>query len=250
MKLHALVNYLDKLLRVREISDDSQNGLQVDGAADVRRIAFAVDARLAAFEQAAALGAQMVIVHHGLCWGAPLRLTGVLHQRLRVLFENRISLYGVHLPLDMHVKYGNNAALAKIIGLKQPAPAGEYHGITIGMGGVLPRATSLRQIAAQIAKATCSPITRMHDACIPPKRVLCVSGGASDMAQLAADSGYDTFVTGETSHSRQPLIEELPLNVIFGGHYATETLGLKSLARHINTKFRLPTEFISLPTGI
>jgi len=215
----------------------------------VRRVAVAVDARLAAFRAAAEMGAQLLIVHHGLFWTTVQPLTGPHYRRIRALIEGKVGLYASHLPLDAHPEVGNNAQLARALGLRRPAAAGEYHGQVIGVGGVLPRPMALSRLAARLAAATGCPVVRTVDGGRPARRVACVSGGAADMARQFADAGYDTYVTVELSHSQAPLIEELGINVIFGGHYATETLGLKALAGHLRRKFRLETRFIELPTG-
>ena len=248
MRLQRLVEHLDTYLRVREMQDSAQNGLQIAGPDEVRRVAFAVDARRAAFEKAAESGAQLVIVHHGLFWGKPQLLVGPLYERIAALIRGNIGLYAAHLPLDAHPKVGNNAELARLLGLTRRVRAGEYHGQTIGFGGLAPRGACLATLVKRLEKATGYSPVRVLDAGRPVRRVACVSGGAADMVSGFAAAGYDTYVTGEVSHGHLPMIEELGMNVIFGGHYATETLGLKALARHLARRFRLQTEFIDLPT--
>ena len=131
-----LVAYLDTYLRIREIEDLSNNGLQVEGAKMVTRLALAVDAGLAAFEGARAAGGQMLIVHHGLFWGKPVLLTGIHHRRAQVLFDAALSLYAVHLPLDLHEQVGNNATLARWLDLEDVAPFGDYKGNPAGFAGL------------------------------------------------------------------------------------------------------------------
>ncbi len=249
MKMQKLVAYLDDCLRTKQIKDSSVNGLQVAGAAEVTRVAFAVDARLAAFTQAAEWGAQMLVVHHGLFWSEVQPLTGIHYRRIRTLIEGNLALYASHLPLDAQPEIGNNAELARVLGLRRRVPAGEVHGALIGVGGTLPRPTALDALAARLAAATGCPTVRVVDSGKPARRVACVSGGAADMARQFAADGYDTYVTGEVSHSGLIVIEELGINVIFGGHYATETLGLKALAGRLQKRFGLATRFIALPTG-
>ena len=249
MKLQQLAAHLDAYLRVKEIKDSAVNGLQVEGPSEIKRVAFAVDARLAAFTEAAEMGAQLLIVHHGLFWTTVQPLTGPHYRRIRALIEGKVGLYASHLPLDAHPKVGNNAQLARALGLRRRVPAGEYHGQVIGVGGVLARSIPVPELAARLAAATGCPVVRTVDGGRPARRVACVSGGAADMARQIAEAGYDTYVTGEVSHSSEPLIEELGINVIFGGHYGTETLGLKALAAHLHREFRLETRFIALPTG-
>jgi putative NIF3 family GTP cyclohydrolase 1 type 2 len=139
MKRDELIAYLDDYLRVKEIEDSSQNGLQVEGPEEVTKVAFAVDSCQVAFGQAVANGAQLLVVHHGLFWDKPLRLIGPIFQRVKTLIEGDCGLYAVHLPLDVHPEVGNNAELARLLGLKDTHAFGEYHGSKVGIGGVLDR---------------------------------------------------------------------------------------------------------------
>jgi dinuclear metal center YbgI/SA1388 family protein len=251
MKRDELVAYLDNYLRVKTIQDDSQNGLQVEGPQEVARVAFAVDACQAAFEQAVAAGAQFLVVHHGLFWDKPARLVGPLFRRVRTLIEGGCGLYAVHLPLDVHPEVGNNAELARLLELKGPQPFGEYHGSTIGIGGTLEPAIPLSVLLERLEQATGQPAVRVlaHGPALAA-RVGCVSGGAAFLMDQVAQAGFDTYVTGETSHSFFHLAAEYGLNAIFGGHYATETLGVKALARHLADRFGLATVFLDVPTGL
>ncbi len=249
MRLRQLVGHLNEFLRVDDIRDNSLNGLQVGGPDDVSRVAFSVDGRLGAFEEAAEWNADLVIVHHGLYWkGSMPLLVGSLLDRVRTLIEGGIGLYAVHLPLDVHPVVGNNAELARVLSLQDCEGMAEYHGETIGLGGKLPAAVSVADLAARLEEGMGCPVLRVLDGERPALRVACVSGGAMSMTEQIADAGYDTFVTGEVSHSYLPLAEELGLNVVFGGHYATECLGVKALAGHLEAEFGLATHFIDLPT--
>ena len=135
MKRDELIVYLDKTLRVKEIEDTSQNGLQVEGPEEVTKVALAVDSCQASFEAAVTGGAQLLVVHHGLFWDKPLRLVGPLFQRAKTLIEGGCGLYAAHLPLDLHPEVGNNAELARLLELKETRAFGEYHGNQIGLGG-------------------------------------------------------------------------------------------------------------------
>lgn len=249
MKRTDLTRYLDEYLRLREIDDSSDNGLQVEGADEISRIAFAVDACQASFEAAVQAGAQMLIVHHGLFWGRVKRLVGPHYRRVKTLLDGSVSLYAVHLPLDAHAEVGNNAELARLLGVADVAPFGDYHGTTIGMGGVLEPPLPLSDFVARVTEQVGAPL-RVYD--LGPdtvQRVALISGGAMSMLNEVAQAGYDTFVTGETTHSFYHDIREYGLNVICAGHYASETVGLKALARHLAQKFGVETIFIDLPTG-
>ena len=250
MKRTALVKYLDTLFRVTAIEDASQNGLQVEGAAEVTRVAFAVDACQTAFEQAAAAGAQLLIVHHGLFWGRPLLITGVHARRVETLLRAGVSLYAVHLPLDLHPTLGHNARLAAELGLRSRRPFGKDHNILIGFSGALPRPLPLPALVARVTRVLGAPPLRVlaHGPRLT-RRIGCVSGGAAHLLAQAAEAGLDTYLTGETRHAAFHEARELRLNVIFGGHYATEVPGLKALSAHLRRRLGLQTVLLDLPTG-
>ncbi len=251
MKRDELTTYLDDYLRVKEIQDSSQNGLQVEGPEELTKLAFAVDSSQSAFEQAIAGGAQLLIVHHGILWGQPVRLVGPFFRRVRTLIEGGCGLYGVHLPLDLHPGLGNNAELVRLLELQDLHLFGDYHGVEIGIGGTLAAPIPLDALVERLAQATGEPPIRvLAHGPDEVSRVGCISGGAASMMDQAAKSGFDTFVTGETNHTHFYSASEYGLNVIYGGHYATETLGVKALARHLAGKFGLETAFLDLPTGM
>ena len=251
MNRDELTTYLDETLRVKEIEDTSQNGLQVEGPEEVTKVVFAVDSCQAAFEQAVTAGAQLLVVHHGLFWDKPLRLVGPLFQRVKTLIEGGCSLYAAHLPLDLHPEVGNNAELARLLELKDVRAFGEYHGNQIGIGGVLDPPVPLDVLVQRLAAATGqSPVRVLAHGPAEASQVGCISGGAAYLMDQVADAGFDTFVTGETSHGSFHNAAEYGLNVIYGGHYATETLGVKALARHMEEKFGLETTFLDIPTGM
>jgi dinuclear metal center YbgI/SA1388 family protein len=250
MKRDELVAYLDDYLQVQAIDDSSNNGLQVEGADQVACLALAVDAGLAAFAAAQAAGAQMLIVHHGLFWGQPLLATGLHRRRLQALLAADLSLYASHLPLDFHPQVGNNATLARWLGLEDPAPFGDYHGRAPGVSGRLAQACSLDQFVGRVEAVLGEPVVRVWPfGPASVRRVGIISGGAGSMLDQAAAAGADLFLTGELSHGAYHQARELGLNVVFGGHYATETAGLRALADHLAATFDLTTRFLDLPTG-
>jgi dinuclear metal center YbgI/SA1388 family protein len=251
MKRDELITYLNDYLRVKEIEDSSQNGLQVEGPEEVTKVAFAVDGCQAAFERAVATQAQLLIVHHGLFWDKPLRLVGPLFRRVKKLIEGSCGLYAAHLPLDLHPEVGNNAELARLLELKDTRAFGDHHGNKIGLGGVLDLPTPLDVLVEQLAQATGeSSVLVLAHGPAEASQVGCITGGAAFLMDQVAEAGFDTFVTGETSHGYFHNAAEYGLNVIYGGHYATETLGLKALARHLGKEFGLETTFLDIPTGM
>jgi dinuclear metal center YbgI/SA1388 family protein len=250
MERDELTAYLDEYLQVGSIADVSNNGLQVEGAAQVTRVAFAVDAGLAAFRGAQEAAAQMLIVHHGLYWDKPIMVTGIHRRRLQQLFDSNISLYAVHLPLDFHEEIGNNVTLARWLSLEEVTFFGDYRGSPAGVAGQLKSSMPLTQFVQIVEKTLGEPVIRVWPFGSPiVQRVGIVSGGAASLIDDAVQAGVDVYLTGEMSHSHFHQAQEFGLNVVFGGHYATETAGLKALANHLETEFELETNFLDLPTG-
>ena len=257
MKWRELVSYLDDYLQVGRYADRSNNGLQVQPAGDeVTRVAFAVDACLASFQGAIAERAQMLITHHGLFWSEHIQLTGTHFERVKALICAGCGLYASHIPLDAHADVGNNIELARIAGLQDIQPWGAYKGATIGFIGTLPAPTPLSVLNARL-EAKIGKGNRLQPSPNPlplgeglAQRVAVCSGFGVTLIDDAIAAGADTLITGETSHTWHQQVAERPIHVIYGGHYNTETVGVKALARHLENQFGLQTVFIDLPTGL
>jgi dinuclear metal center YbgI/SA1388 family protein len=244
-----LVQYLDHYLAIQEWEDSSMNGLQVEGGPTVDRVALATDAALATFSLAAEAGAQLLIVHHGLFWGQPIAVTGTHRSRLATLLDNGVSLYAAHLPLDAHPEVGNNAVLAGMLGLIEQRPFGRYGGREIGVMGRLPQILSRADLAARIEALLGSPPDVLPFGQDSIDALAIVTGGAAEMVPEAAQSGVDAFVTGESSHIAWHVAREHRMNLVYGGHYATETLGVRALGDHLADRFGVETVFLDSPTG-
>jgi dinuclear metal center YbgI/SA1388 family protein len=251
MKRDKLIDYLDEYLRVGEIEDASRNGLQVEGPGEIKRVAFAVDACLASFKQAVLEEVQLLVVHHGLFWSEPQRVVGPHFRRLQTLIEGRCGLYAVHLPLDAHPEVGNNAEMARLLRLADTRAFGTYHRLDIGVAGVLEPPLDIPTLIGRVIEALGTPPIRVLDHGPDEIRTVgCVSGGAASMMDQAATEELDAYITGETSHTFFHQAAERGLNVVFAGHYATETLGVKALARHLEDRFGVETVFLHIPTGV
>jgi dinuclear metal center YbgI/SA1388 family protein len=248
--LETVVAHCDKILRTREIGDfdGAVNGLQVENPGTVTRIAAAVDASPFTIKLATAAKADLLIVHHGLFWNVRQPWIGKNYELLQLLLENNIAVYSSHLPLDFHPKFGNNVILCAALGLKNLRPFllkdGQHYGLQ-----------SRTEIARPALAAKLQRATGEKPLIIPGGKEICrrigvITGGAGDFLQKAASEGVDTFVTGEGPHWTYALAEELGLNVFYGGHYATETFGVKALAAKLSKKFGLPWEFLDHPTGL
>ena len=248
--LAALVQYCDRILRTRDRGDydGAANGLQMENSGAVTRIAAAVDATLATVKLAVAAKADLLLVHHGLFWSPSHPWTGKRRELLQLLVQNNLAVYSSHLPLDAHPLLGNNAQLAAALGLKKLQPFFTSHGQTIGFKAQMK--ISRTDLAQRLERATGA-----KPRIIPGGKSLCerigvVTGGAGSDLKIAAAEGVDTFITGEGPHWTYALGEELGLNVFYGGHYATETFGVKALAAELSRKFKLPWEFLDHPTGL
>jgi dinuclear metal center YbgI/SA1388 family protein len=248
--LKTIVAHCDKILRTKEIGDydGAANGLQVENSGAVTKIAAAVDASIATVKLAIAAKADLLIVHHGLFWTSRQPWTGKNYELLRLLAENNLAIYSSHLPLDAHPKLGNNAQLCAALGLKNLKPFFFEHGQFLGFKSQMN--ISRAELGKRLERATGAKpriIPGGKDVC---KKIGVVTGGAGNELRQAASEGVDTFITGEGVHWTYGVAEELGLNVFYGGHYATETFGVKALSAELSKKFRVPWEFVDHPTGL
>ncbi|THB62877.1 MAG: Nif3-like dinuclear metal center hexameric protein [Spirochaetaceae bacterium] len=232
-------------------TDRSMNGLQVGrGERQVKKIASAVDACQETFRRAAEQQADMLLVHHGLFWGAPIAVTGAHYERVRFLIENDIALYAIHLPLDEHVRLGNNAVIASELGMEDCKPFGNYRGISVGIQGRLPKAQPLEAIVKQLFGG------REHTLKVLPfgpdliESIGIISGGAPREVAQAIDEGLDLYITGDASHEVYHMVQEAGINVIFGGHYSTEIWGVRAAGEEFAKEYGLEHVFIDVPTGL
>ena len=250
MKLGDLVSYLDDYLRVREVQDSELafNGLQLESGRDVKQVVVAVDACQAVIDEAVKRHADLLIVHHGLLWDGPQPLTGRAFRLLASLVHHEIAVYSAHLPLDVHPEVGNNAVLARLLGIPVSGWWGEYKGAPIGTWGESDIGRD--ELVGRIEK-TLGVMPKLL-ACGPPRprRIGIVTGAGGSMIAEAKAAGIDTFITGEAKHHAYFDAEDLGVNVILAGHYATETVGVRALAEHLATRFGLMWSFIDHPTGL
>jgi dinuclear metal center YbgI/SA1388 family protein len=250
MPLRDLVEYLDEYLHVGEVPDypTALNGLQVENRGEVTRVAVAVDAAQATIDAAAASGADLLVVHHGLFWDGNQPLTGRRYQRIRALLDAGIAVYSAHLPLDVHPDVGNNAVLARALGIEIEGSVGEYRGHPIGVWGRL----ELRReaLAARLDDLLGCRVKLVPAGPERTARVGVITGGAAGEIGAARAAGLDTFITGEGSHHNYFDAEEGGINLLLGGHYATETWGVRALGSHLEERFGLSWTFIDHPTGL
>jgi dinuclear metal center YbgI/SA1388 family protein len=231
--------------------DTSLNGLQVDNdGTDVQKIAFAVDAGLESITRAAASGAGLLFVHHGLFWGSSRCIAGNFRSRIKALLDSNLALYAVHLPLDSHPEVGNNAVLARLLGIEQPSPFGLYHGRKIGYKGTLKQPLSIEEAVGRIAFMGRPPLGVYPFGKARSATCAVISGGAARQSLDAITEGLDLYVTGESAHEVYHEALEAGLNMIAGGHYNTEVWGVRAVMERSEAVTKLPVEFIDVPTGL
>lgn len=251
VSLAALVRHCDRILRTAQVQDydGAWNGLQAaNRRGAVTRIAAAVDATPATVRRALALRADLLVVHHGLFWSPRQPWTGATFELLRSLLEGNLAVYSSHLPLDVHPRMGNNRRLAAALGFSRLRPFFLEKGQFLGLQ--TQTRCSREELAARLRKATGATPRVIPGGPAVCHRIGLVTGGAGSQLKRAAAEGVDTFITGEGPHWTFGMAEELGLNVYYGGHYATETFGVKALAAHLSVKFHLPWTFVDYPTGL
>jgi dinuclear metal center YbgI/SA1388 family protein len=248
--LSEIVSYCDAFLRIREIGDydNALNGLQLENSGSVKKIAAAVDFSTRTLQAAAKCSADLLIVHHGMFWTGLRRLTKAWYRQLKLALHNDIAVYSAHLPLDSHPEIGNNVLLMRAISIEDSEPFFEEKGLLLGQRALVE--FPLGDIVKRFEKAVNGSV---HVTAAGPqisRHVAVITGaGGSEIERLAGE-GVDTFITGEAPHWAGIAAHELGINLLLGGHYATEIFGVRALADHLAKKFGRDWEFIDLPTGL
>ncbi len=245
-----IARYVDDYLRIREIEDwpNALNGLQIENSGRVTKIGAAVDVSTRVLTEAAKNEIDFLVVHHGVFWPGLQPVTGATHRQLKLAFENNIALYSAHLPLDVHPKVGNNAQLAAALGLKSTKPFLEEKDQLIGLKA---RASlPLEKLVQKLRKVLGGPARAFSFGPKKTNTIGIVTGGAGSEIYRVAQEKIDTFITGEAPHWAAVAAEELEMNLLLGGHYATETFGVKGLAAHLSRRFKISWTFIDCPTGM
>ena len=241
-----IVSFANEFLDIGSYPDYGPMGLQVVGAPEVAKIACGVSASRELFERAAAARAQLVIVHHGLFWEKDSRVIGSLQRaRLEALFGGDLSLVAYHLALDAHPEIGNNALLADELGIQREGRFTDW-----GYGGRLAERVPASDFAALVQEKLDRPPLVFAYGPEEIERVAVLTGGAARYVSEAADEGYDCFVTGEADEPTKHAAKEASIHFIAGGHYATETLGVRALATKLANQFGVEWEFIDLPNPV
>jgi dinuclear metal center YbgI/SA1388 family protein len=248
--LNGLVRYADELLRLTEIEDypNALNGLQIENSGALTKIGAAVDASGRSIQMAVERGIDLLVVHHGLFWPGLQPVTGPHYRALKSAMEHNLALYSAHLPLDLHPKIGNNVLLAAALGFEKTQPFLELKGEPIGRK--VEAALRRDELITKLEESLGEPVRCVGTGPMEIKRIGIVTGGAGGEIYGAAREGIDTYITGEAPHWAAVAAEELGINLFLGGHYATETFGVKALAADLAEKFEVPWEFLDHPTGL
>ena len=254
--LHAIAEELDTLLRTADTPDyaPALNGVQVEHHGPVMRIAAAVDCSERTIRGAADCGANLLIVHHGLFWGGLRALTGPLYTRVQLLLDHDIALYSSHLPLDAHDTFGNSLLLARELGLVASGTFAKYENIQCGVRGEADIGTE--NLLAQLHTFSTGHGGRAIASAFGAGRrthrwAICSGAGVNSETLNEAESfGIDTLITGEGPHWSAVDAVERGIVIMYGGHYATETLGVQALTSHIADRVGLPWQFVAAPTGL
>ena len=255
MILNELDTFFNAFLKKEDFAGDpSLNGIQIQNSApdsiEIKKVAFAVDACEATARAAAEAGAQVLVVHHGLFWGHCQTLTGNFYTRAASFIKNDLALIAYHIPLDANNPYGNNFGLAAALGLQKVQPFGYWRGMPIGACGSLLAPVTAEALASSLSKITKTSPRALAFGKAQITTVGIISGGASDDVDQAIELGLDCYITGEFAHEQYHLAEECGINVISGGHYGTETMGVSLLKEKVEKELGLSTIFIDLPTNL
>ena len=216
MKLVQILKYLDDFFNISNFSssDPSQNGLQVESSDEITKIGTAVDACMESFEGAANEKVDLLIVHHGLFWGKSLTITSMHGKRISYLIKNNISLYALHLPLDMHIKLGNNAQIAQMLSLEVDKPFGDYHNLQIGVQSTYKTPVPFENVVKKVEEIFKTKSFLLNFGPQKIKKIAIVSGGGASEITLAAKKKMDLLITGEIGHGDYHIAKELGINVI------------------------------------
>jgi len=254
--LPVIADHLDQLLRTREIPDypPALNGVQLENHGQITKVAAAVDFSRRVVAQTIAQHANLLLVHHGMFWGGLRPISGQLYERIAPLIRHNIAVYASHLPLDAHPTLGNGVLLARELGLEPTGGFARYQTIDVGVQGAaeIPTCTLLERtnaVARRHGGATIA--TPMEDSRVTRRWAVVTGAGAdSNTIREAVELGIDTLIVGEGPHHTAVEAADLGLVIIYAGHYATETFGVRALAEHVGGAFGLPWDFIEAPTGL
>lgn len=246
--INTINTYLKDILDPGSMSDIGLNGIQVENEGEIGKIAFAVDASIASIEKVIEEGCSLLVVHHGFYWGRMFPITGISRKRIKLLLDNNIGLIGYHLPLDTHPELGNNARMMQLVGAEDLKPFGYNKGVYSGFIG-----TSAPQTVQEVIKRLDfkdDSYTHLDFGPGKVEKIAVVSGSGGRYFYEACAKGADLYITGDPDHTIYHPAAENGIHILFGGHYQTETFGIRALQKRIEQEFAIPTCYIDIPTGL
>lgn len=255
MTLFELQDYFNSFLKPENYSKDiAINGIQIQNSEpktyEIKKIAFAVDACEVTIKTAAEDGCDVLFTHHGIFWGNSTAITGSHYKRVAPLIQFDMALISYHIPLDANIPYGNNFGIAKRLDLQNIEPFGNWRGMTIGLKGTLPKEMTTIQIARKILRPESTPIMVIDCAKNANRTVGIISGGAGADVDQAVAENLDVFITGSFEHESYHYTKESEINLIAGGHYETETVGVNLVMEKVKNELGIECVFIDTPTRL
>lgn len=255
MTLVEINNWFNSFLKKEDFpSDISLNGIQIQNyepeSKQIKKIAFAVDACEETAKKAAEAGAHLLFVHHGLFWGGCQTITGSFYKRISTFIKNDLALCAYHIPLDANNPYGNNWGLAARLGLRNCESFGTWRGMVLGVKGELSEELTINELAERVLRKGVTPRSVLSLGKEKIKTVGIISGGASDDVADAIEQGLDCYITGEFAHEDYHLAREMGINVIGGGHYETETVGVSLVMEKVEKELGIECIFVDVPTNL
>lgn len=255
MTLVEINNWFNSFLKKEDFpSDISHNGIQIQNSEpeskQIKKIAFAVDACEETAKKAAEAGADLLFVHHGLFWGGCQTITGSFYKRISTFIKNDLALCAYHIPLDANNPYGNNWGLAARLGLRNCESFGTWRGMVLGVKGELSEELTINELAERVLRKGVTPRSVLSLGKEKIKTVGIISGGASDDVADAIEQGLDCYITGEFAHEDYHLAREMGINVIGGGHYETETVGVSLVMEKVEKELGIECIFVDVPTNL
>ena len=255
MTLVEINNWFNRFLKKEDFpSDISLNGIQIQNSEpesnQIKKIAFAVDACEETAKKAAEAGADLLFVHHGLFWGGCQTITGSFYKRISTFIKNDLALCAYHIPLDANNPYGNNWGLAARLGLINCESFGTWRGMVLGVKGELSEELTIHELAERVLRKGVTPRSVLSLGKEKIKTVGIISGGASDDVADAIEQGLDCYITGEFAHEDYHLAREMGINVIGGGHYETETVGVSLVMEKVEKELGIECIFVDVPTNL
>ncbi len=250
MKKSELERKLTELFRPNIFKDYAPNGLQVEGKQEIRKIVTGVTASMALIDEAIARQADAIVVHHGYFWkGEAPEIVGMKYHRIATLIKNDVNLFGYHLPMDAHLQVGNNANLARALGLHslRSLEVGKPLEESIGVIGELDNEVSPEVFSQRVSQVVGREVLFENIGDQNIREVALCTGGAQGYIGKAISGGADVFITGEVSEQTIHIAREEGIHFCAAGHHATECFGPRALAEYINANWDVECEFVDVP---